>query len=287
MVACFDADPLFEHPSALRLAREFAAARNPETGSGARLHVCESAFSLTGSRADHRVRGEFGKGACDPGSGRTPPGLCPRPRVARERPRPSPVPTAPAPHRPKRSSPKGWRRTWPRIRDTASSWSDRGRRPAFMPWRPCSMTRWVRSGRGSPIRPISIRNGPRISLRSRSWPPSSSRAAVETLLILGGNPVYDAPADLGFPALLAGVPVSAHLSLYDDETSQPVQLAPASRPHPRRVGRRPRLGRDADLPAAPHRASLTVAAQPSRCWRCPSKTDREPAMNWCEPPPEK
>jgi molybdopterin-containing oxidoreductase family iron-sulfur binding subunit len=42
---------------------------------------------------------------------------------------------------------------------------------------------------------------------------------VTTLLILGGNPVYDAPADLDFAKLLGGVPVSIHLSLYDDETS--------------------------------------------------------------------
>ena len=43
---------------------------------------------------------------------------------------------------------------------------------------------------------------------------------VETLLILGGNPAYDAPADLAFPALLAKVPFSAHASLFVDETSQ-------------------------------------------------------------------
>ncbi|MGE5608977.1 MAG: TAT-variant-translocated molybdopterin oxidoreductase, partial [Bacillota bacterium] len=42
---------------------------------------------------------------------------------------------------------------------------------------------------------------------------------VKTLLILGGNPVYDAPVDLEFPKALANVPVSIHLSLYDNETS--------------------------------------------------------------------
>jgi molybdopterin-containing oxidoreductase family iron-sulfur binding subunit len=47
-----------------------------------------------------------------------------------------------------------------------------------------------------------------------------SSGAVETLLILGGNPVYDAPADLGFGDLLAKVPNSIHLSLYNDETSK-------------------------------------------------------------------
>jgi molybdopterin-containing oxidoreductase family iron-sulfur binding subunit len=42
---------------------------------------------------------------------------------------------------------------------------------------------------------------------------------VEFLLILGGNPVYTAPADLNFAAAMQRVPVRAHLSLYGDETS--------------------------------------------------------------------
>ncbi len=42
---------------------------------------------------------------------------------------------------------------------------------------------------------------------------------VDTLLILGGNPVYDAPAELGFAQALAKVGFRVHLSLYDDETS--------------------------------------------------------------------
>ena len=44
--------------------------------------------------------------------------------------------------------------------------------------------------------------------------------SVEVLLILGGNPVYDAPADLEFGAALEKVPMRVHLSLFDDETSQ-------------------------------------------------------------------
>jgi molybdopterin-containing oxidoreductase family iron-sulfur binding subunit len=44
--------------------------------------------------------------------------------------------------------------------------------------------------------------------------------AVDSLLILGGNPVYAAPADLDFAAALAKVPFSLHLGLYDDETAE-------------------------------------------------------------------
>ncbi|MEL7237765.1 MAG: 4Fe-4S dicluster domain-containing protein, partial [Planctomycetota bacterium] len=46
-----------------------------------------------------------------------------------------------------------------------------------------------------------------------------SAGEVENLVILGGNPVYDAPADCDFAAAMAQVPMTVHLSLYDDETS--------------------------------------------------------------------
>ena len=42
---------------------------------------------------------------------------------------------------------------------------------------------------------------------------------VDVLMIAGGNPVYSAPADLGFVDALGKVPLRAHLSLYNDETS--------------------------------------------------------------------
>ena len=42
---------------------------------------------------------------------------------------------------------------------------------------------------------------------------------VELLLIIGGNPAYNAPADIDFAKALEKVALSAHLSLYDDETS--------------------------------------------------------------------
>ncbi|MDQ6801461.1 MAG: TAT-variant-translocated molybdopterin oxidoreductase [Acidobacteriota bacterium] len=42
---------------------------------------------------------------------------------------------------------------------------------------------------------------------------------VEVLLILGGNPAYDAPYDLQLGPLLGNAALSMHLSLHDDETS--------------------------------------------------------------------
>ncbi len=43
--------------------------------------------------------------------------------------------------------------------------------------------------------------------------------AVDTLVILGGNPVYDAPADLEFQAAMSMVPMCIHHGLYYNETA--------------------------------------------------------------------
>jgi molybdopterin-containing oxidoreductase family iron-sulfur binding subunit len=43
---------------------------------------------------------------------------------------------------------------------------------------------------------------------------------VNTLLMLGGNPVYDAPRDVAFAEALENVAVKIHLAPYDDETSE-------------------------------------------------------------------
>ncbi|HEY6560848.1 MAG TPA: TAT-variant-translocated molybdopterin oxidoreductase [Polyangiaceae bacterium] len=44
--------------------------------------------------------------------------------------------------------------------------------------------------------------------------------AVDTLILLGGNPVYSAPVDVPFTEALGKVKTSVHLALYEDETSQ-------------------------------------------------------------------
>ncbi|HVR38842.1 MAG TPA: TAT-variant-translocated molybdopterin oxidoreductase, partial [Thermoanaerobaculia bacterium] len=46
-----------------------------------------------------------------------------------------------------------------------------------------------------------------------------NNGAVKALIILGGNPVFDAPSDLQFLTALEKVPFRAHLSPYYDETS--------------------------------------------------------------------
>jgi molybdopterin-containing oxidoreductase family iron-sulfur binding subunit len=54
----------------------------------------------------------------------------------------------------------------------------------------------------------------------RSLVGAMNAGQVETLLVIGGNPVYDAPADIGFPDALRRVRNSVRLGLYEDETSE-------------------------------------------------------------------
>ena len=42
---------------------------------------------------------------------------------------------------------------------------------------------------------------------------------IETLVVLGGNPVFDAPADLDFRAAMSGVATTVHAGLHRDETA--------------------------------------------------------------------
>lgn len=47
-----------------------------------------------------------------------------------------------------------------------------------------------------------------------------SAGAIRTLIILGGNPAYNAPAELNFAVLLAKVPDVIRLGMFEDETSK-------------------------------------------------------------------
>ncbi len=54
----------------------------------------------------------------------------------------------------------------------------------------------------------------------RSLVADMNAGKVDALVIVGGNPVYTAPADLGFADAMAKVQMRVHLSLYEDETSE-------------------------------------------------------------------
>ena len=70
---------------------------------------------------------------------------------------------------------------------------------------------------GQTLRGMSAESAPSATIAELAAAMQAGR--VQNLFILGGNPVYNAPADLRFGELLSGVPVSVRLGLYEDETS--------------------------------------------------------------------
>ncbi len=218
VVACLDADPLFDHPAALRMARGFAAARDPEHGAGARLYVAESSFSLTGARADHRVAVAAGRvpallaqvarrlvaehGLELPPAAASFAALPAAPGSERERHFVELLADDLAAHRGSSALLVGPRQA-PAVHALAAlldlALGNAGATVAF-------------TAEPEPERPPHLEAIAALAGRIRE-------GSVRTLLILGGNPAYDAPADLGFAELLGRVPVSIRLGLHEDETS--------------------------------------------------------------------
>ncbi|HEY4491921.1 MAG TPA: molybdopterin dinucleotide binding domain-containing protein, partial [Acidobacteriota bacterium] len=65
-----------------------------------------------------------------------------------------------------------------------------------------------------------VESDPQNQLRSlRQLVQDMNKGVVQSLIILGGNPVFTAPADFDFAGALSRVPFRVHLSLYQDETS--------------------------------------------------------------------
>jgi MoCo/4Fe-4S cofactor protein with predicted Tat translocation signal len=219
VVACFDADPLFDHPAAVGMARGFASARHPEAASDSRLWVCESGYSLTGARADHRLA---------LASSRIPALLAAVAHrlVAVHELRLPPVAAGFAGSASQTASETELefveRLADDLMRNPARSAILVGARqePAVH-----ALAAVLNHALGATDSTISYRPDPDpdrpTHLEAITDLARGIRAGeYETLLVLDGNPAYNAPSDLGFSDLLGRVPVTIHLSLYDDETSQ-------------------------------------------------------------------
>ncbi len=214
VIACLDADPLLDHPSAVRLAREFAASRAPHAGGTSRLYVAESGYTLTGGRADHRLAVAAGQ--------------IPRLLAA-----------------------LAWRladRYGVELPGTvADAVGEAAAEGEFLDLLAADLVGYrgagvILVGHRQPAEVHALAAvlngalgnvGAGVTYVAEPDPDRRSHAdaiteltarmrarEVETLLVLGGNPVYTTPADLGFADLLAGVPFSIHLSIHDDETSR-------------------------------------------------------------------
>ncbi|HTQ35772.1 MAG TPA: 4Fe-4S dicluster domain-containing protein [Steroidobacteraceae bacterium] len=198
IVAALDADFLAAMPGAVRHARDFARARSPEQAGARmnRLYAAECMPSVTGAAADHRL----------------------------------PLRTAEILELAQRLE----ARLAGNAADGGPPWFDalladlaahRGEslvvageaQPAEMHELACR----INARLGNIGRTVDFIAPPPVAGESLAALVEAMRGGtVDTLLVLGANPAYDAPADLEFSAALGSVPLSVHCGLYVDETAR-------------------------------------------------------------------
>ena len=212
VIVCLDADPLMTHPSAVRHARDFASGRKPENGSMSRLYSLEAIYSVTGTVADHRYAVPSSEiaavaahlalalsesGAIDPSFAPALAGI-----------------TAGAPRRPFVET---------IARDLMAN---RGRGVVVagerQPAEVHALTHVLNAALGNAGQTVRYTEDPEPArvphaAALASLASEMRSGAVETLLVIGGNPVYDAPE---FGAAMEKAGTSIHLSLFENETSR-------------------------------------------------------------------
>jgi Fe-S-cluster-containing dehydrogenase component/anaerobic selenocysteine-containing dehydrogenase len=203
VVLALDADPIGFGPEQIRNARDIVNARRSHTpAESLRLYAVEPDWSLTGALADHRapLRPELIR------------------NVAIEIARAMGAALEPA------SLPDDARH----IADAAAADLAARRGAALILAGPRqaaevhALCHWINAQLQAPVDliapvdPVGERHGE--SLRSLVSDIREKR--VESLLIVGANPVYDASGSLGFAEAIAAIPFTAHFGSYRDETAQ-------------------------------------------------------------------
>src|SRR5687768_10132615 len=210
VILTLDADPLLTDPEMIRHTRGFAAGRRAGASGGEmnRLYAVEGVFSLTGAMADHRLRLESRQIASfvaalaarigSPAAGAASAG----------------------------ASVAGVDARW--IDAVAKDLvANRGkglivageRQPAAVHAAVCALNTSL-GNTGKTVSYFETRDAALPSVSSlASLVSGMTTGAVQTLVILGGNPVFDAPADLDFASAMAKVPHSIALGHSIDETS--------------------------------------------------------------------
>ncbi|HEU4630329.1 MAG TPA: 4Fe-4S dicluster domain-containing protein [Gemmatimonadaceae bacterium] len=209
VVLALDADFLASGPFHLRWAHDWAVRRGAG-GGPSRLYVVESGFTPTGATADHRL-------AVRPGELETvAAALLAGVRAARG------VTSAPTAPTTADEATTAWLRA--AARDLAAA---AGRCVVVAGPRQSAtvrlLARALNAELGNEGRTMWYVRSPLLGAGDASVGSLADLAAardVDTLLVLGGNPVYDAPADVDVAGLLRRVPNTVHLGLYEDETAR-------------------------------------------------------------------
>jgi len=206
-IVALDADFLLHDPASLRYARQFIDGRRVSAGREAmnRLYVVESAPTITGAMADHRLRLQAARIE----------------GVARALAQELGVDGGAAP-------PEGVPAEWiaALARDLEQA---RGRSIVLAgDWQPPvvhALAHAINAALDNVGATVAytapVEAEPVDQAQSlRELVEDMSAGQVNTLIILGGNPVYNAPVDLNFRQALRNVDLRVHLSLYEDETSE-------------------------------------------------------------------
>ena len=209
VIVCLDADPLGSHPAAVRYARDFAASREPTRERMNRLYSVESSLSITGAAADHRL--PLASGQIPAFLGMLERALAVGGGIGEKKPSGAVEKFLHA------------------VVDDLLNERNQGRSvlcvgPAQPPEVHAAAHR-INALLGNVGTTVHYRQVPDPQRPSHVEAIKTLTAAmksgqVTTLLILGGNPAYDAPADLKFAEALAKVETTIHLSLYRNETSR-------------------------------------------------------------------
>jgi Fe-S-cluster-containing dehydrogenase component/anaerobic selenocysteine-containing dehydrogenase len=202
VLLALDADPLGCGPEQIRFGHDIIGARQPRTlQESLRLYVVEPAWTLTGAQADHRI--------------------ALRPELVRNvaleiaRALGASFPAAPLPSEANQFAKVA---AADLISRPGAAMVLAGPRQGADVQALCH---WINHALGAPIdfiTPIDpVAAGHAGSLRALADAVHSG--GIETLIIIGANPAYDAPGELRIADLIASVPFSAHLGLYHDETA--------------------------------------------------------------------
>jgi len=214
-ILAVDSDFLGSDDGDLTDARNFAAGRRIRKPGDkvSRLYVAEPRFSITGSMADHRLRLRAGEvGAFLLELGRQVRGL-----------RGTPELNAALTAAPDLSLPRGVDAAW--IRECAADLAANSSRAIVLvsrrqPAAVQALALAINSALGAIGNTLIVQpsfSAPAASLRDLTA--RLQAGVIKSLIILGGDPAYNAPADLSFANLLASVPFSLHLSPLPNATS--------------------------------------------------------------------
>jgi molybdopterin-containing oxidoreductase family iron-sulfur binding subunit len=219
-VLSLDSDFLQTESGSVRAAKSFAASRRLRSSRETmnRLYVVESARTTTGNMADHRLRlpaGDIERYAYALAAELAKQGVALGPEVT-------------ASISKKAASTDGIPPKWLTAvaKDLASNRARSlvvvgARQPAVVH----ALAHAINAGLGAAgatvtYAPVADPDELNVATDLKALTDDMAGGKVDALVILGGNPVYDAPADLAFGDKLAKVGFSVHASLFVDETSE-------------------------------------------------------------------